>query len=468
MKKSFILSTIIFASLYFFVACQATPDEKIVLEKDSDVLIEKAQDENTPQNSSTLQNISLKERYSIPDSYQYQADSTKGHLHLNIDARVTVPEAQELPIQRVQLRTFTQKEVDVLIETLMKGAEIYTAPDPTSGQLVNTKAQLEKMLIKTQQDLALNNFNGMTQEDLEKRIAELKKDIAKAPESLEDIALERSDGKLVHDDKLMGYPCEYIDINAELGGSRFANLKVINDIDNGIVSANFQNGFWEDDSSMELTISENEAQEIAERLINELGIDMILEKIESGESTSIVRPPDSPVYTLTYIRAANEIPIFSIEGSGGNTENYIYRWQNEKMVVVIDNNGIAGLQWDSPCSVESLVVEDSNLLSFDEITERIESTFFTVYNEQAIYDGKDTNNSDEIFDINYNISDLILGLSRIAEKNSPQTGLIVPTWFLCAEMESYSSGTQNATSSAYTLPHDVHLMINAVDGSLIE
>ena len=119
MKKTIFLTWTIVASsiaitLFTLGACQPTPTEVFVIEKDTERMVEKA---------SSDENGTIANSIGIPsDHYTYDTTDISGKVKINVDAEVLVPDVDYLPIARVAARSFTEQDVENIYEALCNGA----------------------------------------------------------------------------------------------------------------------------------------------------------------------------------------------------------------------------------------------------------------------------------------------------------------------------------------------------------
>ena len=88
MKKAISIIAAALATAMLFSGCQATPDEPVVIGKDMEQMLEKAQDTQT---SAEAQNLS--DQYGIPERLTKELSGADGKLSIHVDAPITVPEA---------------------------------------------------------------------------------------------------------------------------------------------------------------------------------------------------------------------------------------------------------------------------------------------------------------------------------------------------------------------------------------
>ena len=108
-------------------ACQATPDAPIVVQKDMEQMIEKAQ--KTPINTETMpddgERYPLLSRLGAPERYTADITPVGERLTMDIDAVVRVPEAEAMPIAQVRPIQFTQEVVSAFFDRFRGGVTLY-------------------------------------------------------------------------------------------------------------------------------------------------------------------------------------------------------------------------------------------------------------------------------------------------------------------------------------------------------
>ena len=256
-----VLSAVLFICC-FTTACQPTPEEAIVVGKDSQNMLDMAQQSHATADTETT----IKEGMDIPDRYTCDMQSESGLVTLAADTQITVPEVPTMPVTRVKMRGFTQEETDKLIEVLMRDNPIYETPERT----VFTKEQLNERLIETRRMLASGDYDaGLTKENIEEKISWYEERIPDAPETLADADLTPSDGRLTDSDE----GDEYLSVLANLGHAYFAHLRVTNDLAYNQVEVYFSSGWnWDGQpKAAALDLTQQEAQQEAEAFLAEMG-----------------------------------------------------------------------------------------------------------------------------------------------------------------------------------------------------
>ena len=92
-------------------------------------------------------------------------------------------------------------------------------------------------------------------------------------------------------------------------------------------------------------------------------------------------------------------------------------WRYEQCRLLVDEAGVALLEYDAPCAVERIEVEAATLLPFSKIQEIFEKMVLIVNNNA------DVNGSDQ----RYIVTEVRLSLVSVPEQNG-DGGLLVPCW----------------------------------------
>ena len=127
MKRTFVIAL---AILFLLTACQATPDAPIVVQKDMEQMLEKAQGtENIPEKSTQPRTETSEHKASIfitilgiPQNLKLESISAKGKLLVHTDASIILPQADKMPIASVKMSRLANDTVKRLVEVLFVGA----------------------------------------------------------------------------------------------------------------------------------------------------------------------------------------------------------------------------------------------------------------------------------------------------------------------------------------------------------
>lgn len=147
---------------------QATPEEVVVIQKDTERLIEKATDEN---GESVISSMNFPERAS------YETQGADGKLLILSDAEIILPNAESLPGIDVKARVFTQAQVTSIFDYLFPNGDA-----KNDYGHIETKEQIRVSILQLQQQYADGEYPG-SEEDFNNALAELEAAYATAPNS---------------------------------------------------------------------------------------------------------------------------------------------------------------------------------------------------------------------------------------------------------------------------------------------
>lgn len=493
-------------------ACQKNPDSSIVKNKDLDNMIEQAGDNK---NGST----DVAKLTGEWQEYKTELKDESLHVTVHVDAKVEVPSSDKMSVFRVKQRKVDQNLMDLVKKELVKDTTLYDG-----GVLsMQTRSAIEQEIQMEKEEMArikadTENYDKKSRqvmvEECQERINRLKQDYEKAPNSIE-LANYPFDGKLssvdslckkypnhpfytwekelnkegdlyygVSDGKNGQYIALYAQNNEDYGNCiryasdrtdyvKLSSVIASNECDIGrwkiadgiseenlIVETDPSQLIESKDSSA--TLTQQEAQEKAESLLNALGIKEF--KYESGDLYGEItkEEPDEngkysyrKVYILKYMRNIDGVFVDNENGSkltdGWQDGEYVKReWDGEKIEVLINDDGIVGFYYSVPMEVVETVVDRSSMKKFDEI----KSIF-----EQMIVVSNAKQDDEERVTIEVNR--VVLRYTRISEKDSYDTGLLVPVWdFMGKVTQNYGEKAENKETCVMT--------INAIDGSVID
>ncbi len=472
MKKLLALSL----SLVLLLAagCQSTPEEGIVKGKSSDALIEKAQ--TTPGQGT------LAQRVNAPAHYDAAFSNESGTLTVTVDAAVTVPDAEAVPIIRVKPANITQAQTDVLMDQLVQG-ELYDFDMPRTkaeiaDQIVEVKRQIAQGPSPEEANTRYSTEDGeLTWEEYMQDVylPMLQEQYDAAPETAE---RQLATGKLTDDGsglKLAGGA----NTTAELGWESL----VVYDSENMDIPTSAQ---YVRAAAEGFIFSYNTAEQFSQTMdydgvdIEDLAPVSVTEAEARAMCDAVVKALDIPNMTLyaaakkygggkeaprccwelQYTRNIGGVPVaytgYSVglpdlpAGASAAEAVYIAPWDYEKLNFYVNDGGIVGMNWQSPCQLTDTVTEDAALMDFADVAD-IFQKMFTVK-----YDGQD---------MDVTVSAIRLSYMRVSEQDKSYTGLLVPVW------DFYGSQTWTlGDGEPYTFydPDMSLLTINAVDGTVVD
>lgn len=484
-KKLFWL--LLSAVILILSACQQTPEQPIVVGKNLNAIIDKAVTTEEGQAGS------VSERINAPESYNASVNGVNGKLSVNVNASVTVPDTEGISVVRVARHSFTQQEADRMMEVLMRGETLYQ----TDTALTKEEIQEKLVAYYGMRDGSIPvNLDGENPGDTEK-LAELIKYyeglLQNAPETRVPVP---ADTKFHTPDDAFNPNAQVIEGTAAVNGK--AAYLYINDGffgDNNIeatfvnaktqLEGNYNSSPYtvlsdEDAADIQVpagfTMTEDDARRAAEDILARLGITgMACVKIQyavmSDEFATgdVVLDADATVppqqwadgkwaYSLQFQREINGIPVTLTRHSGNSLreeDDYSQPWPYERLELIADETGVVYFNYVSPYDVKETVTENAALLEFPKIASVFENMLPVAYgylNEEGTAAG-----------LRIEVSEARLGLMRVTEQNSRDSGLLIPVWDFFGETTIIPEEGEPYSNGVNTL-----LTINAVDGSVID
>ena len=488
MKRTFVVLIsavllILFSGCLF--GCQATPENPILVEKDSERLIEQAGKKDN--------GVSLSDMLALENNYQFNYMSQNGKLQIHADAFVVLPGAEAMPIFRIVATGFSQE--------FAKKAFCFLFPDPnnrpnnvTSGT-VATKADLEKRLIELKKQLADGTYNSDEYSEADwQRLIEVTEEMLKdAPETGENIPETVADGtmKLVDNGKYSYYELACMDsatLDRQFSVVSYDVLPSSLDYDDALGTTSkmrfIKDAEWQYEGQDELTITQGSLSDhTTEKLL--VGLEdakMLCERFfsavemedfyEISEITLIKKTDDQYAVKLYYRQVVDGVPTFACTRDYYGTQDlYARPWGYEFVSFIVSENGIDAIKWIEPVQVVETVTPDAQLLTLEQVTPIFEKMLITRLEPRLeIY-------TDPI-ELDCDVSSVALELVRIKEHNViGKEGLLVPAWVFYGHLTQrtmYTSGTVYTydmignVGSSVLGPPAVIMAINAIDGSVID
>lgn len=471
MKKHIFI--ILLAALLLLAACQPTPESPIVVGKDQSAMIEKAQEDSPYASPETgEQAVDWYARLDAPERYTTSLTSAGGHLTVEVDAPVILPDV-ELPVVRIAPYVFTDEDAQRFVTALL-------GDDPqcvTSEDNWRTRAMWDMEILQLKNDLDhWDEYGNLiwsgfdTRAEFEEYLQEKIAKAANAPERPETAPLTwewetpnvwTADGKQETTDRYIAFTV----LNEDNSESSLAidkaseysrcGLRYMREAGSDVHFPYDIDNCWQN----ELSITQEEAQKIAEEKLRQMGLDHLAcafkKSIRSYRGDSVVEGNRyEPFWAFVFTPTVNGAPMNYTFQPIVEPTDYNRVWQYEQCRVLVDEKGVAFLEYDAPCAVEEIKVEAATLLPFQRICEIFEKMVLIVDNNADIYD----------YDMHDRITSVRLSMVSIPEQNGG--GLLVPCWDFMGESPWFND-TPHAKESIGSDGTYCYLTINAIDGSII-
>ena len=164
--KRFLAAGLCVALLLSMSACQENPEGSIIVHKDMDNLISRAQEDDPSKVEITDIVNEVTEQY---ETYQTAIENEDLGVTVNVNAKVDVPEVDKLSVYRVKQKKFDQEFVDKVRKALMGDKKVYM------GQALTT-------LTKADYEVTIKYYRDYIREEEEKMTAASEKDRTIGPQ----------------------------------------------------------------------------------------------------------------------------------------------------------------------------------------------------------------------------------------------------------------------------------------------
>ena len=500
-------------------ACQPTPEQAVVVKKDTERMIEQAQASDTGGNS-------LISALGIPDKYNVNETYFDGKMLLSGEAPVYLPSVETVPIVEVAPSDFSQEFIDKAYKALVGDMEMYQVQHG-----VVLKANLEAQIMNLQKRIADPNTNAEQKSYDEETLSKLK-ELYNSKYAVDTFEWIKGSTQLTELYKYGQYTMDKTEnyYGVALSESpddsvdnviRFSvnNSSVGEDVSKDAVLL-YENGSIEpSDTSVTYqwgTVSADnyppelvdlsgftpeQAYKQGEKLIEDLGLSEVVslgnmylnivfsnpteaaqvsafanknqltkqealnfDEIykESLQSCALNAQGDVRIYyTLNYCRNISGVLVtHDVPSTFVTDEAWGPQWVHEDIVLSVMPEGIGSFSWNSPYKVTNVMAKNSSMLPFSDISSIFKKMI--LYENEQLFDSADINSG--LSQLEFVVTKVTLSLQRIIEKNNIDNGLLVPVWnFYGVQIGRSKDGLEIA------LKKDTPFVsVNAVDGSIID
>ncbi len=410
-------------TVLLFAACVPTPETEAVVQKDQNAMLEKAggtlSEDNRP----------LAEQLAVPEgNYTFSTSAVEQRLNITVDAPVTVPDTDALPIVRVRKARFQKELALKTAEYFLQGETVY---DRTREGEPVFDGEIRPYVNGEYGDGSYYYLN-LSDKPTVRAIAEGSYKTVSAWISATD------KGFLENDLEMLGY------IAYEEG--RTVNY--------------FEGAVRQADTNSE---SFRKTKQHCDAYLQAMGLDG---EYVLGYASEVL---GTPFYRIYYMHRVNGFDTYVSADAIEYSNSYAVPWGYETIVFAADRNGIMEMHWNSPIEIKDVVQERTALLPFPEVMQRFESMVKVKYAVTTGDFGGKTGT------MTVQIDDIRLCLMRIREQNGDgATGLMIPAWVFYGNsklIESDGTETYNLRyGNGSSVPRDLFpvIVLNAIDGSVID
>ncbi len=477
-------------------ACQKTPEEVIVVKKDMERMVEQA---NQPDNGNPMDTLDIPE-----GQYIFSATGLDGRLRINVDANIERPDAQAMPIVRVEQGGFSQELVTKIFDCLFAGKTAFE-----SGNNVIAKGEAEKFLLEAKQRLGNGSYaaQGYTEDEYKSLIAKLEEQYKNAPAAVPESPVSNGDMALKNIENVGDYLSLDVSTKEESQDGTYRTLSVstpfsqaarqsgfgthlfYNYYPHGDVPPNYNTqGIVRIDSDADLpeevrrklTIGIDKARSMCDGFFSSIGLPEIRfgyaflvgdwgAGMFTDDGREMGAPAENFAYRLYYTRFLQGVSSFVNMNWGLRDDDSSMPWSYECICFTVNNDGIVSIDWHNPINALETVQESSAMKPFDQIMGVFETMVKTEY--EAFVDQW----TDGRGEMDIDISAIQFCLVRVREPNvNNATGLMVPAWVFYGNNEMiYDDGhisydSHGGSASSWNKEPFPILIVNAIDGSIID
>lgn len=474
-------------------ACQPTPEEPIVIGKGDGLsdLIQSTPDASigsSPGSTSTQTTDALFTKLEAQKHWSLKTTALGDKLNITTDVDIELPSVSQLPAATASLSEFTQEDLDKIADVLGVGNAEWTE------RIYMTKEHIEQCIIEDMACLAEYEAEGDDKmvERMEENIKSYKQMYIDAPYQSELINIEFIIGEISSAEDLETGDNQTVigfDGITQVDGQPFS-FYACSDVNGDSVKrvyASFDNVFFggvDIDAPYGVSLTKaqatEQADEIAKQLTNELRLCYITPAATNNETSR------NWGWACVFMREINGCPTaYETTAVGHSLEAVNVPVNYEKMIIVMDDEGMVSFTWDNPMTIESIDNTDVSLLSFDKIsqraTEQIAQRFADIVSEDIRSDGINWGDPG----CTAKIAKAELGLMRVGKANGPDY-YYIPVWKFFVDLEHTDeyyerTGIENSMDDdydvdeknpsninyEYSLGYDV-VTINAIDGSVVD
>lgn len=469
----FLLLSVFISIIFLTTACQSTPETEAVIGKGDNELEKKIAQSPVP-----------KQECNVPAKWEENFNGLANDVLIEINANIDIPDVNAFPVVQVEPDEITQDEASNLIDGLIGDAPFIV------GKSGFTKSEIQDYILEIQKSISDPNsdFNQVLkegtpeyQETLKQKQAEISawsEALKTAPDTIESKEASKQ-FQIVDIDgvdsywSIEGYPqlanteIAYLEISKSKSPFYLQNIIFFKNQPLTVFSTQVE-------GLNDVTISLEEAKDSAQSFLEKLGInDMKVSLSCSAYQDAFIKDTieDAPqCYVFYFTRIVENLPITYQESRldyVALAEQYSPFWEQESIRIGVDDSGIVYFYWGGTMKTEKILNSNIELLPFGEIQE--------LFTKNIVKNIDIVNDNPAIVQRRFYINRIVLGLTKIMQKNKQGKYMLIPTWsFFGYEIDKYDE----PQAGGYKLDENNEyrqdsigrsfLTINAIDGSIID
>ena len=487
------IGTLLLAFCLLSVACQPTPAEHVVVQKDTERLVDTVVNQNAAPTES-VDPASLDPGFVKSDKhYTYDYASDNGRLTIHADADVYLPARGAISMARVRQENFTDEFIKKAFDIHFHGQTAYISNTKT---YVPSKKEIAEDIAYYQElvDTGRTDEKLIDEEEALAYIEELKEQFKDAPDEAYTIDPPIADGSVVTREVFNGLDTTVSKEMSAFNDTGYLQISSISTQD-GIPLYGFYTytkgtpDTWISYSGSEecYTLSDWYQPCTNYKLLTEDAAcaygqsfspaDAVLQcktYMEALDVTDILpwRECDAYIaksgdtvhvmYVIRFVRTTAGSPTAFVPIIQGETgyDKYESPWPYETIEFYIDDTGIRICSWDQRVEPTKIISTDVQTIAYEEAIRIFENMCKITYEPKS-------KSGETVIYYDLYVNRIELSMLRVREQNSKEkTGLYVPTWVFYGKRIRQYNEHLDITPDRY---QDVILFaINAVDGSIID
>lgn len=502
MMKRLIL---ILLSLALLCACQPTPEQDAVKQKDTNVLIDTVLSEQT---QTEADNPPAPVSAQFPARFQCDETTEARGVHIVADVPIEIlNDGTSFPVLRVEHRYLTNEERLSVCRRLFGADTLYIwemAPRTRDDVKRNMESCLHSIEYLTEHKAEWMRESESTEQEWhqlldsqQQRLAELKQEFNSLPEDVKVKPNKPWDGSVPEDNP------SPVDWNAitivadpdlhDVAMQYYDQVGIVEQSKDRVLSYSHAQSEYDlvgasdgfhgetadatrilpkayDTPPVDGAITAREAIGIVKEILGTEAENYAVADVwwsnnaySEGEIQGVY---DKWGYLIRLTPAFSGAQLVFLYHDAYESDDYFRRWPYDRIEAHVASDGtLLALSWDGALKVTETVSETSPLLSYDEV----KTLFVNQMNRKF--------SMDEYAGGTVSLSCVKLGLMRIREKNDMEHGLLVPAWFFYGTFEYTEQERdarikqgyfpEQAARNTYDSEHPL-CIINAIDGSIID
>lgn len=426
----------------------------------------------------------------LPKKFTYRSVSEDKKVTVTAGAEILPGRVETVPIYRASCQGFTQEQVSAIFRYFFDGEDAWYAQD----NQYYTKAMADADLAEAQQKLArLEADTTLSEEDREFEIAFCQDNIdglnAIYDTLPEEIVKLLTDGTMLTETATtLDGDREYQRLEARTDGGKTVSVVNFMDWDAGSyleycseTGERFRRqpdaaGRSEGVDPIRTAFGGNEHKIFetmaatmndfftatglpAMRLIQMDTVDAAKEVETVYGQTTTEYDDEDRALRLCYARNVAGLPAAVTASSSLYLEDDSPAWLYERLYITLDLNGISNIYWSYPVTTGEQVLEDVDILPYDEAVQIFKETAQSVFISEVAALEKESGTP---YRLTVNVNTVQLSMIRLRDGDK-LSGLYVPAWVFYGTKSLYADSTTTFSPSPWIV-----YAINAIDGSIID